>query len=178
MGWGSDGREVQEGRDICIHIADSHLQQKLTQHCTAIIFQLKKTMLRWGRLQNLVILTQRHICFKCGKFIEPSRCSIHLYLKKKENGRGKILTTRDVSYYCRISRARLHPCITTVNFYIGFQFNLLGFPGGSVVIHLLMQQTQETHWIGTISWRRKWKPTPAFLPGKSHGQRSLKGYSP
>jgi hypothetical protein len=27
-------------------------------------------------------------------------------------------------------------------------------------------------------WRRKWQPTPAFLPGKSHGRRSLVGYSP
>ena len=27
-------------------------------------------------------------------------------------------------------------------------------------------------------WRRKWQPTPAFLPGESHGQRSLVGYSP
>ena len=27
-------------------------------------------------------------------------------------------------------------------------------------------------------WRRKWKPTAAFLPGKSHGQRSLVGYTP
>ena len=30
-------------------------------------------------------------------------------------------------------------------------------------------------WIRTISWRRKWQPTPIFLPGKSHGQRSLSG---
>ena len=29
-----------------------------------------------------------------------------------------------------------------------------------------------------IPWRRKWQPTPAVLPGKSHGQRSLAGYSP
>ena len=27
-------------------------------------------------------------------------------------------------------------------------------------------------------WRRKWQPTPVFLPGKSHEQRSLAGYSP
>ena len=27
-------------------------------------------------------------------------------------------------------------------------------------------------------WRRKWQPTPVFLSGKSHGQRSLVGYSP
>ena len=36
--------------------------------------------------------------------------------------------------------------------------------------------TQET-WVGKILWRRKWKPTPVFLPGESHGQRSLAGYS-
>ena len=30
---------------------------------------------------------------------------------------------------------------------------------------------------GKISWRRKWPPTPVFLPGKSHGQGSLVGYS-
>ena len=29
-----------------------------------------------------------------------------------------------------------------------------------------------------VSWRRKGRPTPGFLPGKSHGQRSLVGYSP
>ena len=29
-----------------------------------------------------------------------------------------------------------------------------------------------------IPWRRKWQPTPVFLPGESHGQRSLVGYRP
>ena len=29
-----------------------------------------------------------------------------------------------------------------------------------------------------IRWRRKWQSTPVFLPGESHGQRSLVGYSP
>ena len=29
-----------------------------------------------------------------------------------------------------------------------------------------------------IPWNRKWQPTPVFLPGKSHGQRNLVGYSP
>ena len=33
-------------------------------------------------------------------------------------------------------------------------------------------------YIGKIPWRRKWQPTPIFLPGKSHGQRSLAGNSP
>ena len=29
-----------------------------------------------------------------------------------------------------------------------------------------------------ITWRRQWQPTPVFLPGEFHGQRSLTGYSP
>ena len=33
-------------------------------------------------------------------------------------------------------------------------------------------------WVGRIPWRRKWQPTPVFLPGKFHGQRSLAGCSP
>ena len=33
-------------------------------------------------------------------------------------------------------------------------------------------------WVGTLPWRRKWQPTPVFLPGKFHGQRNLAGYSP
>ena len=33
-------------------------------------------------------------------------------------------------------------------------------------------------WSRKIPGRRKWQPTPVFLPGKSHGQRSLVGYSP
>ena len=29
-----------------------------------------------------------------------------------------------------------------------------------------------------VPWRRKWQPTPVFLPGKSHGEGSLEGHSP
>ena len=32
-------------------------------------------------------------------------------------------------------------------------------------------------WVGKIPWRRARQPTPVFLPGESHGQRSLAGYS-
>ena len=32
-------------------------------------------------------------------------------------------------------------------------------------------------WFGKIPWRKKWQSTPVLLPGKSHGQRSLVGYS-
>ena len=33
-------------------------------------------------------------------------------------------------------------------------------------------------WVGKIPWRRAWQLTLVFLPGESHGQRSLVGYSP
>ena len=33
-------------------------------------------------------------------------------------------------------------------------------------------------WVGKIPWRRAWQPTPVFLPGEPHGQRSLVSYSP
>ena len=32
--------------------------------------------------------------------------------------------------------------------------------------------------LGRFPWRRKWQPTPVFLPGKSHGWRRLAGCSP
>ena len=55
-----------------------------------------------------------------------------------------------------------------------------GFPGGSVVKKLpavpetwVWSLGWEDPWVGKIPWRRAWKPTPVFLPGESHGQRSL-----
>ena len=42
----------------------------------------------------------------------------------------------------------------------------------------VMWETQVQFPGGKIPWRRAWQPTPVFLPGKSHGQRSLAGYSP
>ena len=40
-----------------------------------------------------------------------------------------------------------------------------------------LENTLLTLWEDTSSWERKWQPTPVFLPGKSHGRRSLVGYS-
>ena len=33
-------------------------------------------------------------------------------------------------------------------------------------------------WFGKMPWRKEWQPTPAFLPGESHGQRKLAGCTP
>ena len=44
-------------------------------------------------------------------------------------------------------------------------------------ICLQMQETQEMQ-VWKIPWKRKWQPTPVFLPGESHRQRSPVGCSP
>ena len=41
-----------------------------------------------------------------------------------------------------------------------------------------MQETRVRFLGQEDPWRRKWQPTPVFLPGESHGQRSLVGYTP
>ena len=56
----------------------------------------------------------------------------------------------------------LQPCMQLPRGFPACQYRRLGF-------HLCSRQ---------ISWRRKWPPTPVLLPGKSHGQRILAGYSP
>ena len=58
-----------------------------------------------------------------------------------------------------------------------------GFPGDARGKELACQcRRSKRHrfdpWAGKISWRRKWQPTPVFLPGKTHRERSLAGYSP
>ena len=40
-----------------------------------------------------------------------------------------------------------------------------------------MQETWFNSWVRKIPWRRKWQPTPGFLPGGTHGQRGLAGYT-
>ena len=50
------------------------------------------------------------------------------------------------------------------------------FPGGSDGrICLQCRRPGFNPWVRKIPWRRKWQSTPVFLPGKSHGQRSLAG---
>ena len=65
--------------------------------------------------------------------------------------------------------------------YINRHYLQLCFPSDSAVKNLpAMQEMQETQ-VRSLGWedpwRRKWQPTPVFLPRKSHGWRSLTDYS-
>ena len=59
----------------------------------------------------------------------------------------------------------------------------MGFPGGASDKESTCQYRRYKRlgfdpWVRKIPWRSAWQPTPVFLPGDSHGQRSLAGRSP
>ena len=56
------------------------------------------------------------------------------------------------------------------NLYI---LKIKGCPGSTVIKISACQCTRCRFdpWVRKIPWRRKWQPTPVFLPGESHGQR-------
>ena len=60
---------------------------------------------------------------------------------------------------------------------------VFGFPRGDIGKESISQcrrhkRCRSDPWVWKIPWRRKWQSTPVFLPGESHGQRSLASYSP
>jgi len=66
---------------------------------------------------------------------------------------------------------------------LAFPKDPVGFPGGSVGKESACSTGDAIDMglipgLGKIPWRRGWQPTPLFLPGESHGQRSLAGCSP
>ena len=54
---------------------------------------------------------------------------------------------------------------------------LMGFPGGSSREESACNACGFNPQVRKMPWRRKWQLIPVFLPGESHGQRSLVGYS-
>ena len=101
-------------------------------------------------------------------------------------GTGRRMTSEDlVLFYipiwcllcgCRHMQNLIKLYITIYSHHVGTS------QGGSVGKESVFQCRRHRRcrfncWVGKISWRRKWQPTPVFLPGKSHGQRSLLGYS-
>ena len=66
-------------------------------------------------------------------------------------------------------------------FYSGIPSDL-AFPGSTVIKNLPANAGDMRcgfdSWVGKIPWRRAQNRSPVFLPGESHGQRSLGGYSP
>ena len=94
------------------------------------------------------------------RFLSKYYCSLTMYL-----------VTQEFWWRCTV-RLMLFSCLLTQQ---------LTFPGSSVISKESACQYKRhrrcgfSPWIRKISWRRKWQPTPVFLPGKSP---NLAGYSP
>ena len=72
-------------------------------------------------------------------------------------------------------------CISCTGRWVFYHFTTgQPLPGGASGIKSPRQCRRQglDPWVEKIPWRGKWLPTPVFLPGKFHGQRSLVGYSP
>ena len=73
--------------------------------------------------------------------------------------------------------------LTVVKCLLTSAAQVLRFPGGTSGKEpdcLCSRQKRQgfSPWVRKIPWRRAWQTTPGFLPGESHGQWSLVGYSP
>ena len=94
----------------------------------------------------------------------------------------KIMQT-DASKYLQ-TQSRRHRKLKLLFSKLGVYLStFLGFPGRASGKESACQcRRHKRHrfdlWVRKIPWRRKWQPISVFLPGKSHGQRSLMGYSP
>ena len=60
---------------------------------------------------------------------------------------------------------------------LGKSKHLIGFPGGAIGKDPSKRGGMDP-WVGRISWRRAWQPTPVSLLAESHAQRSQTGYTP
>ena len=80
-----------------------------------------------------------------------------------------------------LEAVRIKSCLTHLfPFFLSIPTSVMS-ADSAVKILLAMQKGRRLRfdpWVGKIPWRRKWQPTPVFLLGKFHGQRSLAGYSP
>ena len=81
---------------------------------------------------------------------------------------------RNCSKEIETVKEELNGSLITVNYAIF----LKGFPGGSDGKEpACNMRPQFDRWVRKIPWRKEWPPIPVFLPGESHRQRSLAGYS-
>ena len=83
-----------------------------------------------------------------------------------------------LTYFTLYDRFQVHPRLYRWPNFVSFYF-LGGASGKEPSCQCRRHKICEFDpWVGKIPWRRKWQPTPVFLPEEFHGQRSLAGYSP
>ena len=121
------------------------------------------------------------------------QCSPGLLMRAGQTGppQGRIWASTHVWPWCCVQSWRVWVCVYFCSqecpeqepAFVDSSVVLEGFPGGASgkepAFHCRRQKRWGFGpWVKKIPWRRAWHPTPVFLPGESHGQRSLAGYSP
>ena len=83
-------------------------------------------------------------------------------------------------FYTQSHSSSLSFTLTSLTSYFILSMRIIGFPWcfSGEEFTCQCRRSRFNPWVRKIPWRRKRKPTPIFLPGKSHGQRNLVGYSP
>ena len=116
-------------------------------------------------------------------FFQHVQFSRHLHVITGNENISSLLDWR-LTYFCHFLSLWGHlsprPPSSTSLSWTGRE-GVTGWPshGALMVKEYICQQTWEfSHWFGKILSRRKWQPTPVFLQGQSHRQRSLVGPSP
>ena len=90
---------------------------------------------------------------------------------------GKFWTSRPTMF-----RVCIITTLKSLLYFFPISCDVLGLPwwpnmGPGGLQHGSRRRHRFDPWVRKIPWRRAWLPTAAFLPGESHGQRSLVGYS-
>ena len=90
---------------------------------------------------------------------------------------GLLLTQSSLWYFCYSSQNWLKQTLLRRSVLLRGLFLLLLLPMSSNALNSACHMTESTFnlWIRKISWRRKWQPTPVFLPGKFHKQEEPGG---
>ena len=100
--------------------------------------------------------------------------SIHDHISFKELSKiWMYISSRKQGYFHAVWRLPFHQ----PQLYLKNLINMAFLVAQMVRICLQSRRPGFDPWVRKIPWRREWQPTPVFLPGESHGQKSLVGYS-
>ena len=130
-------------------------------------------------------LCKRSLANKCG-YISVLSIWFHWFIGSSWSNAMLFLVTVALSKILKLGTKSFKLYSSFTKFYVLCLYNLdlviftwASLVGGSVAKNLCQCSRRRFDlWAGKIPWRRKWQPTPIFLPEKSHRQRSLVCYSP
>ena len=101
-----------------------------------------------------------------------------------KDGDTAVLSEDQLAKAIQLHDNKIHFCFINISQYNDHPLGYIrNYSGGLVVKNPpdnvgAARDTISVPGSGRFPWRRKWQPTPVFLPRESHGQRSLAGYSP